>query len=406
MTDIERYFDEDLRKLRALTIECPSQIIIGNAREVFYKNYAVHMYDVITDGRRKHRRILDVTLSASEYFEGALPPVDDIINKDKRGLSETSHIQRDVANFLAAILGNADAGSHLLLSMRAPLDGGSELAEVLIKQRSVTLQTLTVELINEVGYITLENQDCLNSEDIRHLADFELAVDALSISGVPVGIIRGGIMSKKKYAGKRVFSSGLNLKALARGELGLIPFFVTREMGLMEKIRNGLFFDATAVNNRRDYPMAWVAVVDTFAIGGGMQLLLNMDYVIAVESAFASLPASKEGLIPGAALLRLGRFFDHNLSRKISLFGQKIVSNGGEAHLLFNENVTSSELEEKLCEVVSLLSSPSVLANRTLQNRAEEPSSAFREYMMMFAVAQAGRLASQEVINKASRYSI
>ena len=43
----------------------------------------------------------------------------------------------------------------------------------------------------------------------------------------------------------------------------------------------------------------WVAVVDKFAIGGGCQLLLVVDYVIAETGSYFNLPARKEGFLPG-----------------------------------------------------------------------------------------------------------
>ena len=44
----------------------------------------------------------------------------------------------------------------------------------------------------------------------------------------------------------------------------------------------------------------WIAAVDGFAIGGGCQHLLVMDYVLAASDAYMTLPARKEGIIPGA----------------------------------------------------------------------------------------------------------
>ncbi len=52
----------------------------------------------------------------------------------------------------------------------------------------------------------------------------------------------------------------------------------------------------------------WLAAIDGFAIGGGCQLLLVMDYIVAASDAYMTLPARKEGIIPGAANLRLTRF--------------------------------------------------------------------------------------------------
>jgi len=57
-------------------------------------------------------------------------------------------------------------------------------------------------------------------------------------------------------------------------------------------------------------------VVEGFAIGGHCQYLLVMDYVLAAQDAFMSLPARKEGIIPGAANLRLPRFTGDRIARR------------------------------------------------------------------------------------------
>ena len=60
----------------------------------------------------------------------------------------------------------------------------------------------------------------------------------------------------------------------------------------------------------------WVAAVDAFAIGGHCQLLLSVDYVLAASDAYMTLPARKEGIIPGFANLRLPRFVGDRLARQ------------------------------------------------------------------------------------------
>ena len=60
----------------------------------------------------------------------------------------------------------------------------------------------------------------------------------------------------------------------------------------------------------------WIAAVDAFAIGGHCQLLLAVDYVLAASDAFMTLPARKEGIIPGLANLRLPRFTGDRIARQ------------------------------------------------------------------------------------------
>jgi thioesterase DpgC len=48
----------------------------------------------------------------------------------------------------------------------------------------------------------------------------------------------------------------------------------------------------------------WISAVETFAIGGGCQILLATDFNIAGRDAYMTLPARKEGIIPAMANLR------------------------------------------------------------------------------------------------------
>ena len=52
--------------------------------------------------------------------------------------------------------------------------------------------------------------------------------------------------------------------------------------------------------------------------------LLTMDYVLAASDAFMTLPARKEGIIPGAANLRLPRFVGDRIARQAIQYERKL----------------------------------------------------------------------------------
>src|SRR5262249_62248921 len=89
----------------------------------------------------------------------------------------------------------------------------------------------------------------------------------------------------------------------------------------------------------------WVAAVDGFAIGGGTQLLLVLDHVIAAADAYFSLPAAKEGIIPGVANFRLARVAGARLSRQVILLGRRIRATEPAARLLVDEVVEPEEVD-------------------------------------------------------------
>ena len=73
--------------------------------------------------------------------------------------------------------------------------------------------------------------------------------------------------------------------------------------------------------------------------------------------------------------------------------------------LLVDEVADPFELAEAIEKSLQRLQSPAVAANRRMLNLAAEPRDEFRRYMAEFAVQQALRLYSEDVIGKVSRFS-
>jgi thioesterase DpgC len=147
----------------------------------------------------------------------------------------------------------------------------------------------------------------------------------------------------------------------------------------------------------------WVAAVDTFAIGGGAQLLLVFDRVIAGADSYFSLPAAREGIVPGVANLRLPRFAGGRMTRQIILGGRKIWAQEPDARHLFDEVVDPARIDAAVETSVAQLDDEAVVANRRMINLAEEPVDTFREYMAEFALHQVGRIYSPDVIDRTHR---
>jgi thioesterase DpgC len=230
----------------------------------------------------------------------------------------------------------------------------------------------------------------------------ETAVDiALLDDSVKVGVLRGGEMSHPRYAGKRVFSAGINLKHLHRGQISFADFLLRREFGYINKMARGLILrDADATMPARVNEIPWIAAVDTFAIGGGAQIVLVCDRVIGSSDSYFSLPAAQEGIIPGVANLRLGRVAGGRLARQILLYGRKVWANEEDGRLLFDEVVAPDDMDTAIADCAARLDSPAVVANRMMLRLAEEPLDLFRSYMAEFALNQAARMYSDDVLEK------
>ncbi|GAC1321162.1 MAG: hypothetical protein NVSMB2_17660 [Chloroflexota bacterium] len=129
--------------------------------------------------------------------------------------------------------------------------------------------------------------------------------------------MRGKVVDHPKYAGRRIFNAGINLTDLYWGRISFVDFFVARDMGYLNKMYRGLsgddFYPDEIEPSVQDKP--WIAAVETFAIGGGCQLLLAMDHVLAERRSYFTLPARKEGIIPGVANMRFWRFVGDRAAR-------------------------------------------------------------------------------------------
>src|SRR5262249_23158433 len=136
----------------------------------------------------------------------------------------------------------------------------------------------------------------------------------------------------------------------------------------------------------------WIAAVDAFAIGGGCQHLLVMDYVLAESGAYLTLPARKEGIIPGMANLRMPRFVSGRLARQAIMYGRRFDCDTPEGRLICDEIAAAGQLDEALSHVIDGLTNSglvSAVGNRRQIRIGQEPLDLFRRYVALYAKEQA-----------------
>lgn len=362
-------------------------------------------YDELTGGRTRYLRVAELAAAAAAAFPGLVPTAAQLAAEQARPQAGKEGHEIDQGIFFSRVLRSPLAGPHLLDAMLRPTPCALQLLPEFTRTGVTSLDSLRLERVDGVAWLTMCRDDCLNAEDNRQVDDMETAVDlALLDPAVRVGVVRGGEMSHPRYRGKRVFSAGLNLKALHAGGISLVDFLLRRELGYIHKLLRGLLADEQARWSVPQMEKPWVAVVDGFAIGGGCQLLLVFDHVIAASDAYLSLPAAAEGIIPGAAGLRLTRCAGTRLARQAILLGRRIWASEPAARAFVDEVAESGELEAVVERALERLRGPAVIANRRMLNLAEEPPGEFRRYMAEFALQQALRLYSDDVIGKVGRF--
>jgi (3,5-dihydroxyphenyl)acetyl-CoA 1,2-dioxygenase len=374
---------------------------VRSLRARFLDDHAEAVYDVLTDGRTRPLRLGELVEAAADAFPGLCPTVAQLAAE--RSLPQAAKEGREIDQgiFLRAVLRSPVAGPHLVDAMLRPTARALRLLPEFTRTGGVEMTAVRLERRGGVAHLTMCRDDCLNAEDETQVEDMETAVDlALLDPAVQVGLLRGGAMSHPRYRGRRVFSAGVNLKKISSGDIPLVGFLLRRELGYIHKIVRGVRHPP----HPEPIDKPWAAAVDTFAIGGGAQLLLVFDHVIAAADAYLSLPAAKEGIIPGVANLRLTRAAGPRLSRQIILGGRRIRAAEPAARLLVDEVVEPDEMDAAIERALPALAGDAVLANRRMLNLAEEPVDVLRAYVAEFALQQALRLYGADVIGKVGRF--
>nr|ACJ60981.1 VEG39 [uncultured soil bacterium] len=365
---------------------------------------AEEIYDELTAGRTRYLRIDELVRAAAVACPGLVPTDEQMAAERSRPQAEKEGREIDQGIFLRGILRAPKAGPHLLDAMLRPTARALRLLPEFVESGVVQMEAVRLERRDGVAYLTLCRDDCLNAEDAQQVDDMETAVDlALLDPSVRVGMVRGGEMTHPRYLGRRVFCAGINLKKLSSGDIPLVDFLLRRELGYIHKIVRGVFTGDSWHSPFIDKP--WLAAVDSFAIGGGAQLLLVFDHVLAASDAYFSLPAAKEGIIPGASNFRLSRITGPRVARQVILSGRQIQADEPDARLIVDEVAAPEEMDAAISRALASLDADAVRANRRMLNLAEEPPEEFRQYMAEFALQQALRIYGEDVINKVGRFA-
>jgi (3,5-dihydroxyphenyl)acetyl-CoA 1,2-dioxygenase len=369
-------------------------IALREARAEFMRLHADEVYRSLTGDYGKFLRIGALLSKAADQFPGLLPSNEALQAERQRTLREKEGLEVDQCLFLCQILFHPVSGLHLIHASMRPTEQAEELRGRFRADGVLDLGPVRLERHGRAGHLLLNNRQYLNAEDDSTILPMEIAIDLVLLDdGIDTGVLRGSVVEHPKYAGRHVFNAGINLTHLYHGRISLTGFFLERELGMINKIYRGLSgprFLPRELESGIEKP--WLAAVESFAIGGGCQLLLVMDRVLAERSAFFTLPARKEGFIPGAANLRLPRFVGDRLTRQAILGERAIASDSPEGRLICDEVVEPGEMGEAIERGVEALCGAGlagVVANRKALRLALEPIDTFRQYMAVYAREQA-----------------
>lgn len=181
-----------------------------------------------------------------------------------------------------------------------------------------------------VAHVTLDRPEVLNATDLR--THEELAAiwdDVEADDDVRVAVLAG--------AGERAFSVGQDLKERARLTSDGVPPTTFGSRGQPGWPR---------LTERFTLSKPVLAKVRGYALGGGFELALACDLIVAAQDAVFGLPEARLGLVPGAGgVFRLARQIPLKAAMGHLLTGNRMSAPQALAYGLVNEVVPAEELD-------------------------------------------------------------
>ena len=182
------------------------------------------------------------------------------------------------------------------------------------------------EVVNHVATVTIDRPDVLNAVDLATEAELIRIWDHIERNNdIRVVVLTG--------AGERSFCAGADLKNTSNLK-GVDYWAASRPGG----------FGGIALRETLNVPV--IAKVNGFALGGGFEMVLGCDLVVACEEASFGLPEPLVGRLPlDGGMLLLQRQIPYRQAMAMMLTGQRVKARRALELGLINEVVVRSELD-------------------------------------------------------------
>jgi enoyl-CoA hydratase len=162
-------------------------------------------------------------------------------------------------------------------------------------------------------------------------------------------------------AGERIFCAGMDLRAFSQSE--------ESPGGGGASSTASANADAPASFNFKDLPAKPViAAVNGAAVGGGFELALACDLVVASDTARFGLPEVKRGLFPGGGGTLLGTRLPLSLALEVALTGELIDAQRAASWGLVNRVVPPEDLLTSALGLAQTIAANGPLATRMIKD--------------------------------------
>jgi len=217
-------------------------------------------------------------------------------------------------------------------------------------------KNILVKKNNNIMEITIDRPK-VNAIDIKTSQELGDAFEQFrNDENLLVAILTGG--------GEKIFSAGWDLKDLNSGNISLNNWWETDDYGI------GGFAGITE-NWNLNKPI--IAALNGLAIGGGFEIAIACDLIIASENVEFGLPELPLGIVPDAgALQRLPKIIPRNIAREMFLLGRRMNVQEAHKYGLVNKIVKKNNLMNTAREWAKKIANSAPLAVQTIKEIERE----------------------------------
>lgn len=238
----------------------------------------------------------------------------------------------------------------------------------------MAFETILVDREGNVGVITINRPDAMNALNDQVMNEMAVALeDFAADDGIGCLVLTGS---------SKAFAAGADIKEM-------------QELTYMEAFKG----DFISRNWERitEFRKPVIAAVAGYAMGGGAELAMMCDFILAADNAKFGQPEINLGIMPGAGgTQRLTRFVGKSKAMEMCLTGRMMDAAEAERSGLVSRVIPVAELREEAIKVASKISEfshPITMMTKEAVNRSYETTLAEgvrferRLFQSMFATA-------------------
>ncbi len=217
-------------------------------------------------------------------------------------------------------------------------------------------ETIIIETRGRVGLVQLNRPKALNALSSQLIGELNAALDDFEASDRIGAIVVTG--------SEKAFAAGADIKEMT-------------ELDFITAYKGDFIADWARIGERRK-PL--IAAVAGYALGGGCELAMMCDFILAADNAKFGQPEITIGVMPGAGgTQRLSRFIGKAKAMEMCLTGRMMDAEEAERAGLVSRIVPAGELVDEAVRVAQKIagfSMPAVLMTKESVNRAYETTMA------------------------------